>query len=211
MTGHIIDMSKPTQRSKILSSGLAVFHKHGFHGSGIQEILDHAGVPKGSFCNHFKSKAALCLEVLDCYWEAGDPARLELQATGVAPLKRIDRHLAAYGYDKDGCLIGNFSAELSGIEEVRSRLSELHGLWITELAACIREGQSDGTIRDNDKASNLAGFVIDGLEGAKLKAKIDRDPGVVKRYRKTIQLFLQSRQVNSKNANTASRNKRLCS
>lgn len=186
-------MPKPNHRNKILSSGLAIFHEHGYHGSGIQDVVDHAGVPKGSFYNHFKSKEALCLEVLNSYWEAGSSARLELQATGVAPLKRIDRHLASLGYDENGCLVGNFSAELSGIAEVRNRLTELYKLWIAQVASCIREGQLDGSIRDDDKATNLAEFVVDGMEGAKLKAKIDQDPGAVKRYRKSLQLLLQPR------------------
>ena len=186
-------MPKPNHREKILASGLAVFYEYGFNGSGIQDVVNHAGVPKGSFYNHFKSKEALGLEVLDAYWEAGCAVRLELQASGVAPLKRIDRHLAAFGYDRNGCLVGNFSAELSGIDEFRHRLSELYEGWIADVAACIKDGQLDGTIRDDDTAANLAEFVVEGIEGAKLKAKIDQDPGAVKRFRKSVKLFLQSR------------------
>lgn len=186
-------MPKPNHREKILSAGLAVFHEQGFHGSGIQDVVDHAGVPKGSFYNHFKSKDALGLEVLEKFWEAGINTRMELQAAGVAPLKRIDRYLAAVGYDRNGCLIGNFSGELAGSEAFRSRLSELYEAWITAIAACIREGQKDGTVRNDDRAVNLAEFVVEGLEGAKLKAKVEQEPAVIKRYRKSIQLFLQSR------------------
>ncbi|MEP3276818.1 MAG: TetR family transcriptional regulator C-terminal domain-containing protein [Stappiaceae bacterium] len=186
-------MPKPSHREKILSSGLAVFHEQGFHGCGIQEVVNHAGVPKGSFYNHFKSKEAFGLEVLESYWQAGGGARAELQAAGVAPLKRIDRHLVAVGYDKNGCLIGNFSSELAGSDDFRSHLSKLYKTWISEVAACIKEGQKDGTIRDDDRAENLAEFVVEALEGAKLKAKVEREPAVLKRYRKSIRLFLQSR------------------
>ncbi|MFK7963280.1 MAG: TetR/AcrR family transcriptional regulator [Burkholderiaceae bacterium] len=185
-------MSKANHREKILSAGLAVFHEHGFNASGVQDVVDHAGVPKGSFYNHFKSKEALGLEVLESYWRAGSEVRLKLHAPGVAPLKRIDRHLAAIGYLENGCLVGNFSAELSGIAEIRARLVDLYKVWIDEVAACIREGQLDGTIRDNTKAADLAEFVIEGMQGAILKAKIDQDPAVFARYRKSIRLFLQS-------------------
>lgn len=185
-------MPKPNHRDKILSAGLAVFHEQGFHGCGVQDVVDHAGVPKGSFYNHFKSKYALGLEVLECYWEAGGAARTALQAGGVPALKRIDRHLAALGYDKNGCLIGNFSSELASSDQFRLRLSELYKTWISEVAACILEGQKDGTIRNDDKAVNLAEFVVEGFEGAKLKAKVERDPAVLNRYRKSIRLFLQS-------------------
>lgn len=185
-------MQKLNHRNKILNAGLDVFYEHGFHGSGVQDIVDHAGVPKGSFYNHFKSKEALGLEVLDTYWSAGNAARAELQATGKPPLKRIDRHLAALGYDKNGCLVGNFSAELAGIDQIRNRIVELFKSWRAEVADCIQEGQLDGTIRDDDKAVNLAEFVVEGMQGAQLKAKIEQDPAVVSRYRKSIQLFLKS-------------------
>ena len=186
-------MPKPNHRNKILNAGLEVFYEHGFHGSGVQDVVDQAGVPKGSFYNHFKSKEALGLEVLDTYWSAGSAARSELQATGTAPLKRIDRHLAAFGYDKNGCLIGNFCAELAGIEEFRTRIAELFQSWRAEVATCIREGQEDGTIRDDAKAENLAEHIVEGIQGAQLKAKIEQDPAVVSRYRKSILLFLRSR------------------
>ena len=185
-------MPKPNHRDKILNAGLEVFYEHGFHASGVQDVVNHAGVPKGSFYNHFKSKEALGLEVLDTYWSAGNAARSELQASGRTPLKRIDRHLAALGYDKNGCLVGNFSAELAGIDEFRSRIVELFRSWRAEVATCIREGQLDGTIRDDAKAENLAELIVEGMQGAQLKAKIEQDPAVVSRFRKSIQLFLLS-------------------
>jgi len=185
-------MAKPNHRNKILDAGLEVFYEYGFHGSGVQDVVDQAGVPKGSFYNHFKSKEALGLEVLETYWNAGNDARAELRSTNKAPLKRIDRHLAALGYDKNGCLIGNFSAELAGIDEFRSRISELFKSWRSELAVSIREGQEDGSIRDDAKAEDLAEFIVQGMQGAQLKAKIEQDPAVVARYRKSIQLFLTS-------------------
>ena len=184
-------MPKPNHRDKILSSGLAVFHQQGFHGSGIQDIVNHAGVPKGSFYNHFESKDALGLEILNTYWEHGDKARKELENTDIPVLGRIQRYLDATVYDERGCLVGNFSGELSNSETFRSRLSELFNIWKNDLASVIHIGQQDGTIRSNDSAANMAEFFIIGLQGAMLKAKVDRDPDVLERFRNSIQLFLQ--------------------
>lgn len=185
-------MSKQNHREKILLAGFAVFHEQGFHNSGVQDVVDHAGVPKGSFYNHFKSKDDLGLEVMEYYWEGGSKMRAELQAEGVPVIKRIDRHIAAAGYDKNGCLIGNFSSELAVSDKFRSRLTELYKIWVSEVADCIKEGQKDGTVRDDETAKNLAEFIVEGIEGAKLKAKVELDPNVIKRFRKSIRLFLSS-------------------
>ena len=39
-----------------------MFHTRGFNGCSVQDIVDAAGVPKGSFYNHFDSKEALGVE-----------------------------------------------------------------------------------------------------------------------------------------------------
>lgn len=183
---------KQNHYEKILSAGLTVFHEQGFHASGTQEVVDLAGVSKGSFYNHFKSKDALGLAVLDFYWQNNADTLALLHGPKVPALKRIDRYLAAVGYDENGCLIGNFSIELANSDFFRPHISKLMKTWVEEIAACISDGQNDGTIRKDDSAVNLAEYVVVSLEGAIMKAKINRDPSVLKRLRKSIQLFLQN-------------------
>ena len=43
-------------RKKLLEAGVSIFIDQGYHGTGIQEVVDTAGIPKGSFYNYFKSK-----------------------------------------------------------------------------------------------------------------------------------------------------------
>ena len=47
---------KTEVRTKLLQTGLRLFGENGFNGTGIKEIVDEVGVPKGSFYNYFKSK-----------------------------------------------------------------------------------------------------------------------------------------------------------
>ncbi len=48
-------------REKIVSAAIDRFHALGFSACGVQEIVDKAGVPKGSFYNYFKTKELLAL------------------------------------------------------------------------------------------------------------------------------------------------------
>ena len=54
-------MAKLTNRDKILSAGVRVVHERGFGGASVRDIVQAAGVPQGSFTNHFATKDAFGL------------------------------------------------------------------------------------------------------------------------------------------------------
>src|SRR5277367_1024386 len=62
-------MPKPSNREKILTEGLRMVHEHGFANASVRDIVQAAGVPQGSFTNHFASKEAFGLEILEIYRE----------------------------------------------------------------------------------------------------------------------------------------------
>src|SRR6267378_5292901 len=142
-------MAKQNVRDKIVRAGLDQFHRVGFNGSSVEDITDLAEVPKGSFYNHFKSKEALALEVIDGYIEQGSHALLS--DTRVAPLKRLKAYFTPLvqefvdsGYKK-GCLLGNFSSELADHSgSVRRRLESAFDDWVKQVAGVIKEAQKVG-------------------------------------------------------------------
>jgi TetR/AcrR family transcriptional regulator, transcriptional repressor for nem operon len=62
-------MPKLSNRQKILKEGLRLVHERGFAGAAVRDIVKSAGVSEGSFTDHFDSKEAFGLEVLDIYFE----------------------------------------------------------------------------------------------------------------------------------------------
>ncbi|MDB5769038.1 MAG: transcriptional regulator, TetR family, partial [Collimonas fungivorans] len=54
-------------RATLLETGLRLFAEQGYNGTGIKEIVDATGVPKGSFYNYFKSKEDFGAEVISFY------------------------------------------------------------------------------------------------------------------------------------------------
>ena len=185
-------MPRPSHKDTIVQSALDVFHEFGYHATGVQAIVDHAGVPKGSFYNHFKSKDDLGLEVLDAYWKQYEPVRNLLRDTTQSPLDRVDAHLAAFSVTPNGCLIGNFTGEMANIPKFREALQDLFAGWIDDIEFCIAQGQQDGTIRSDESARALAEFVVTSLEGSVLKRKISKDERNVINFRKTMMLFLHA-------------------
>ena len=83
-------MPKPNVREQLLEAGLRTLHTQGFNGCAVQDITQAAGVPKGSFYNHFASKEAFGAEVVDVYFDSGlSELRALLTNEKVPPLERL--------------------------------------------------------------------------------------------------------------------------
>jgi TetR/AcrR family transcriptional repressor of nem operon len=166
-----------TVRDKIVEAALDRFHTLGFNGCGVQDIVDKAGIPKGSFYNYFKAKELLAVEVLKAY--ADGSRRQMLSDKRFSPVKRLHAHFeflasryAGFGYRK-GCLIGNIAAEASdSMPIVREALDRGLADWTALVAGVIREGQADGSIETRLEAEEVARFLINSWEGAVIRMKI---------------------------------------
>ncbi len=187
-------MAKPSHRQKILTEGLRVVHQRGFAGASVRDIVQAAGVPQGSFTNHFTSKEAFCLEILDLYFEG---ARATIQRTlrndSLPPLKRLRafidaqiNYLDRIGW-QNGCLVGNFSAEASEHSEViRKRLVEIYEEMRQAVAYCLRAAVKIGEVPRKTECDEVAGFVIASMQGAILLSKTERNSVPLERFKHLI-------------------------
>lgn len=186
-------MPKPNVREQLIEAGLKTLYRHGFNGSGVQDITDAARVPKGSFYNHFKSKEALAAEALERYWQSGAGRRALLSDEGVEPVERLRNYFRTLGdalvrteFEK-GCLIGNFSTELSGQSpEIRERLAAIYAAWVRLIESCIHEAQKADRVRPKLPASAIASFLLNSWEGAVLRAKVERDKSPLDQFEQVV-------------------------
>src|ERR1700733_1597584 len=89
-------MARHSNRDKLLAQGLRVIHRHGFEASSVRDIVQAAEVPQGSFTNHFASKEAFGLEVIDLYTMYSDAlVRETLANEALAPLDRLRAYLGS--------------------------------------------------------------------------------------------------------------------
>ena len=183
-------MGRPSAREEIVQAGLKCLVEKGFNAVGVQDITDTAGVPKGSFYNHFVSKEALGVEIVERYG-ANQTRREILTDPSVPPLQRLRRHfdrisaLFAESHFKRNCILGGFSAELANQSEtIRESLRKLYGQWTKDIEATIAEAQIKGEIANKTKASDLAAFLLDSYEGALLRARVERSRKPFDRFMK---------------------------
>jgi len=181
--------ANPEVRRRLLAAGLALVHAHGFAASGVKDITDAAGVPKGSFYAYFPSKEAFAAAILEHYWSDIEERILPLLHTDGLAGEQIARFFHALADEHEstdfllGCLVGNMSLELGGSSEpVRAELTRILDRWDGALAEAVRSGQGAGDIAADLGASELAAVLIEAWEGAALRGKVARNRAPYDRF-----------------------------
>ena len=84
-------------RQKILEVGAEIIHLKGYNHTGLQEILQAAGVPKGSFYNYFKNKEDFGLQAIDFFTDLfASMAGEVIKEESLTPLQKIARLLDGF-------------------------------------------------------------------------------------------------------------------
>ena len=183
-------LARHSVRNVIHKTGMKLFTERGFNACSVQDITGAAGVPKGSFYNHFESKEALAAELVTAYGE-GSTDRSILTNPKIPALTRLKKHFLAlnkyFSQCNEGCLVGKFMAEVSDqTPQIREKLLSVLSLWGEQIGSTIRDGQKQGTIRKDIKAEDLAAFLIDAYEGAILRTRVEKNPRALKSFVKVV-------------------------
>ncbi|WP_428375727.1 TetR family transcriptional regulator C-terminal domain-containing protein [Lichenicoccus sp.] len=187
-------MARTSNREKILTEGLRVVHERGFANASVRDIVQAAGVPQGSFTNHFASKEAFGLEIIDLYDAAGRAlgARTLLNEA-LPPLQRLHAWLQAGRESmaacsmRNGCLLGNFAAdacEQSG--SIRRRVLAAFSELQASVACCLRAAVAAGEIDAQLDCDDVAGFIVASLQGANLLAKVTGEAAPLDRFERLL-------------------------
>lgn len=174
--------NKQTNRDKILDHGVKLLTAQGYHGTGLQEILDAVDIPKGSFYQYFDSKEQFGAEVIGHYIEPfirqlnGHLQNPDIDA--LTGLRRYFDELIAETprHDfKGGCLLGNLMGEIGDTSEIcRIALYTSVRRYRDLLKTALAQAQSEGSVRQDITAETLADLLVNAWQGALLRMKIER-------------------------------------
>ena len=169
-------------------------HERGFASASVRDIVQAAGVPQGSFINHFGSKEHFGLEVLNLYYASGHSLIQEtLRNDGLPPLKRlrtwVEKSLGSFNQNGEwnGCLLGNLGAEAgSQTELIQHRVGEIFADLRQHIAYCLRAAVKAGELPPKTRCEDLAGFIHGSMEGAVLQAKAERSSEPTERFKRVL-------------------------
>ncbi|MGB6068677.1 MAG: TetR family transcriptional regulator C-terminal domain-containing protein [Desulfomonilaceae bacterium] len=174
-------MTKETTKDRILAHAAQIIRKKGFNNTGIQEILQSAGVPKGSFYFYFKSKEDLGLALIDYHAEALAERNAPIfESMETPPLERLEkffegaRLLCDQEEGRAGCPIGNLTQEMGILSDAfQGRLRRVFNGMKTAIRKCLEEAQTRNEIDPDLDADETADFVVNSWQGALLRMKAE--------------------------------------
>jgi TetR/AcrR family transcriptional repressor of nem operon len=181
----VVEMPKETTKFRILSEGAKIIHQKGFNHTGIQEILDAAGVPKGSFYFYFKSKDDFGLQLIDFFTQFVDAlAESQLSSKEHSPIERLRgffRSMMSVAEEqgfRGGCPIGNLAQEMADQNETfRTKVREAFRRMSDNIERCLEEARELKQIRQSLDPRETADFILNSWEGALLRMKAENSLG----------------------------------
>lgn len=184
-------------RQQLLDTGRRMMVTKGFTGVGLNEILQTAGVPKGSFYHYFKSKEQYGQAMLEEYFQnylADMDQRFAATETNAREqlMGYWKQWLSNYcePCDEQTCLAVKLSAEVADLSEaMRLTLRDGTQHVIERLTSCIERGQHDGSLPQSN-AQQTATALYQIWLGASLLSKLHRNNQPLQSALLTTQMML---------------------
>ena len=171
----------------------------GYNATGVQEIADAAGIPKGSFYNYFKNKEQFAIELMDCYCQEGCAQMDSIFAMKeLTPLARIslmfDTMIEHFTRDEKftkGSFIGNISQEMGDMSELISKSAEdNYREIVAHIKGVLQEAKDEGEIRESLDLDKMANFMLNSKEGAMVRMKASKDSAPLRVFKDMIMELL---------------------
>jgi TetR/AcrR family transcriptional repressor of lmrAB and yxaGH operons len=167
----------PKHRQPIINAAVALFRKRGYSATGLNDIVDSSGAPKGSLYHYFPGgKASIAVAAVE---EAGrrvadTVAKLASETPSTGELLRGHARLLAGWMRKsgfrDGCPITTVLLELA--PEDRAVTQAGREAYIARLALLKEKLMADGF--QAERAERLAVLCVSAIQGALIQARVER-------------------------------------
>ncbi len=176
------DRSALNTREAIIEAGHQAINAKSYHSCGLNEILSIAGVPKGSFYHHFKSKEDFGLQMIEVLVdELNQYLRERFTDRSLSPVNRLkqffkDRRSFYLRHDLVcECVMSKMALEVSQLSEaMRAAIRYGQDCQIAALNQVITEAQAEKEIAYQGSAEAMAKLIVDAAVGYNIRIQVER-------------------------------------
>jgi TetR/AcrR family transcriptional repressor of nem operon len=189
------------KRELILAKGAEVMTRRGYHGAGVQEIVQAAGVPKGSFYHYFASKEEFALQALQQvygprlqrYAQALENPALSPRARIIGYYGELVEHFARQEKLEYHCFIGSLSFEMAELSPILgAEIDAILQRSADILQACLQQAQDAGELASDEDCRSLASFITSAWQGALTRLKVANTTRALADFMQRLQLLLRA-------------------
>lgn len=190
----LVMKTREDKKQEIIKNGSEIMHRKGYNATGVKDIVDAAGIPKGSFYNYFESKEDFVIQALQysadhCNTVMGET----LRDRSLLPLQRIEKF-----YEERiiqftecdftlGCFGSNLCIEMGDISLPIGAATEAYFKRLESvLLSCLQEAQDAGDLDKEKNIDKLAQFIYNSWNGAVLRMKASRSPEPLNIFREML-------------------------
>lgn len=169
-------------RNSLIDVGQELFITSSFNSVGLNDILKHASIPKGSFYHYFESKEDFALQVVEQYHRENQQALDEVMQddslTAYQQLRAYFQnnadHFSELGY-RQGCLMANLSQELADVNEtMRCKLSTFSTQTVDKVSECLQRLEGNELNLGHLEPCEAAQVLMNSWMGAVMKMKLEK-------------------------------------
>lgn len=188
------------KRDLILAKGSQVMTRRGYHGTGVQEIVQAAGIPKGSFYHYFASKEDFALQALEFvyqprlarYTEALSNPALSPSMRILAYYRELQAHFARQEQPEYHCFIGSLSFEMSEVlPAIGAEVERIQQASVDILRDCLEQARAAGELAADEDCENLAIFISNAWQGVLARLKVGRSLQPLEAFIHRLELLLR--------------------
>ncbi|GAA0721819.1 TetR/AcrR family transcriptional regulator [Aquimarina litoralis] len=162
-------------RTNVLHSATEVFHKKGYNGTSMQDLVDATGLNRSSIYNSFGSKLGMFMEVLSFYRNNGNKKMGKEIVQNQNALDTLQSIFCWYisdiieDKDNKGCLIVNCKSEMVNQEPlIRSFMEQNQEQMMAFLEDVVHNGQMEKIINEDQTAAQYALYLYSSIQGLRM-------------------------------------------
>jgi AcrR family transcriptional regulator len=178
------DPVSPSPRERMVRSAMDLFCRQGVSGTGLREVVQHAGAPRGSLQHYFpQGKEQLVREALALAGRTAARTVSRLQddrRDGAAPVRPSDvfaamvqawrRWLIATDYALGCPVVATVADATTGSPALREAAADTFGVWQDAVEQALARAGVPA-----ERTASLAALLISALEGAIVMSRARRD------------------------------------
>jgi len=180
-------------RTNVLQKATEVFHKKGYNGTSMQDLVDATDLNRSSIYNSFGSKLGIFMEVLSFYQNGAD----QNFGKGLAKAyNATDAIEAIFQYtfndiisddDRKGCLIVNCKSEMTNQDvTIKSFIEKNQDQMIAMLEDIVNKGQMEKIFNTDQTPNQYALYLYTSIQGLRMTGILNKNEEDLQNIIKTV-------------------------